>query len=194
MSLRIFTKYSQVIRTHGLGSDTYELELTVPVIDSQSALEHSSDPSQIEPLTALLSATVLPLLKEAQSSISRLLTSLKEVPDGNFKTSAVNRSIALRQRLTGVKTKLVECGVVQERRIEEKVSAAQSGAETHCITTNNVASVQSSSKVNTQSASRKRKSTGKDSKWSKRRKKTQWESNVNKYGRYNDYKLIMYKC
>ncbi len=160
-----------MIRTHGLGSDTYELELTVPVPLNQSEKkDNETNDAAVEPLTELLSSTVLPLLKEAQSALARLLNTLKDLPEGNFKSRAVTRSIALQQRLTGVRGKLVECGVVQERRVEEKVVAETSQSSSK-NTTNN------SNNMNTplyraRNTPRKRKSTGSDSTRPKQRRKT----------------------
>jgi hypothetical protein len=153
----------EVIRTHGLGSDTYELELTVPVLVDQP--EHKSDgldAQPVEPLTELLSSTVLPLLKEAQSALARLLNTLRDLPEGNFKARAVARSLHLQQRLTGVKGKLVECGVVQEKRILS--------AENLLVQTNN--NNNNNNPVAPTKAKRKRKSVGSESKRPKQRRKT----------------------
>jgi hypothetical protein len=161
----------QVIRTHGLGSDTYELELTVPVLVDQP--EHKSDgldAQPVEPLTELLSSTVLPLLKEAQSALARLLNTLRDLPEGNFKARAVARSLHLQQRLTGVKGKLVECGVVQEKRILS--------AENLLVQTNN--NNNNNNPVAPTKAKRKRKSVGSESKRPKQRRKHD-EPIVNKY-------------
>lgn len=156
-----------MIRTHGLGSDTYELELTVPV---QGEIKSDDLPAQTsEPVTELLSATVLPLLKEAQTGLARLLSALRDVPEGNFKSRAVTRALHLQQRLTGVRSKLVECGVVQEKRVDRD-SAQETTGPSDTSPNNN--SLNAARTVTAPKVNRKRKSAGSESTRPKQRRKT----------------------